>query len=161
MENKNQLNNFKDAPIDKGTILIVFILIMFSSKIWIITFDIIKSLLYLIIIIYFINYLNPEIASNIKNGINNFYMIDSENNIFRLTLSKISEFIMNIINPVFKKEEEEVFKINDNFEEFSTHDDDNDYDDMQHIISHNKLKLLENKNIFNNVNCGYTNNKIF
>ncbi len=126
----------------KGTILIVFILIMFSSKLWTISFSIVKSLLYLVIGIYIISYLNPKIGKNIQESLQNIYNIDSQNNIFRVIISKIALFIMNILNPSFKNKEKPVIAAND-------------YSQLNNIPD--DLKFVENKNLDN---YGDTNNKL-
>lgn len=95
MDTENKIN------IDKSTMLIIFILIMFSSKLWVISFDIIKSLLYLSVIIYGINYLNPNISKNLKEIIINLFNFQSDDNIIKVALSKIASFIMNLLKPEF------------------------------------------------------------
>lgn len=92
MEEKN------DEIFTKGTLLIILILFMFSSKILDITWNIGKSLIYLILIIYGINYLNPILGKKIKEIINDFINIDSNSYFIKDTLSKISTNILNSIN---------------------------------------------------------------
>lgn len=89
MEEKN------DGVFTKGTILIVLILFMFSSRILDITWDIGKSLIYLILIIYGINYLNPSLARKIKEIITDFINIDSNGYFIKDTLSKLSTNVLN------------------------------------------------------------------
>lgn len=124
----------------KGTILIIFILIMFSSKLWTISFDIIKSLLYLVIAIYLITYLNPPIGKNIQESLQDFYNIESENNIFRIILSKISYNIMIMFNPNYKYN---LTTESDNY--------------INNEVQPDDLKYVENKNLDN---YGDTNNKM-
>ncbi len=84
----------------KGTILIVLLLFMFSSKIFSIVSTIGKSLIYIFIIIICLNILNPNIAKKIKEILNDF-INTGNNNIIKNILSKIASFALGII----KKEE--------------------------------------------------------
>ncbi len=84
-----------EGKFSKGTILIVLILFMFSSRLLDITWDIGKSLIYLILIIYGINYLNPSLANKIKEIIIEFIDINSNGNFIKNTLSKLSTNILN------------------------------------------------------------------
>ncbi len=104
MEEKNE------GIFTKGTILIIFILFMFSSKILDITWDIGKSLFYLILIIYGINYLNPELANKIKEIIIDLINIDSNGFFIKDTLSKLSSNVLNVI-----KTEQDMVPKNDVF----------------------------------------------
>lgn len=115
----------KSYDISKGTILIILILFMFSSKIWDVTWDIGKSLLYIIAIVYFLNLVDKGLANKIKEIIVDFINIDSENNFFKEILSKISSTILNIFKSstetkkIISEEEikpvaEEVVRIPDN-----------------------------------------------
>jgi len=91
---------------NKGTILIVLILFMFSSRILDIIWDICKSLIYLILIIYFINYLNPILANKIKEIITDFIDID--------TLSKLStDVIYKITSNIYVKSKQDMIIQND------------------------------------------------
>ena len=67
---------------NKGTLIIVLVLVMFSSKIVDLGLEIGKGVIYLVITMYVVSILNQEIAAKIK------------------------DFIINIINigPVFIKE---------------------------------------------------------
>jgi hypothetical protein len=80
----------------KGTILIVLLLFMFSSKIFSIVSTIGKSLIYIFIIIFCLNILNPNIAKKIKEILNNF-INTGNNNIIKNILSKIASFALGII----------------------------------------------------------------
>jgi len=89
----------KNESYSKGTILIILILFMFSSKLYNFFWDIGKSGIYVFLIIYFINYLNPNISKKIKEIF--FDLINfGNNNIIKNILSKISSIIMNL----FKKD---------------------------------------------------------
>ena len=102
MDQKNNTNNTNNESYSKSTILIILILFMFSTKLFDIVWDIGKGLLFIIVITYCLNFLNPNIASNIKEIINNLINFDTNNNIFKNILSKISSNLLN----VFKKEKE-------------------------------------------------------
>lgn len=118
----------------ESIILLIFILIMFSSKLWNITFDIIKSFIYVILIIYFISLFDKSIAESIKKFINNFYNIESENNFLRIILSKFSGFILSI----FKSNNKVINKNGDYNNELP--------DDLKHVDNKN----LEVYNYTNN-----------
>jgi hypothetical protein len=105
----------------KGTILIVLILFMFSSKLFNIVWEIGKSGLYIFLIIYSLNILNPKIAIKIKEMLFDLINIGN-NNILKNILSKISSFFLGIFKidktnnqiQIFKKKKK-IFKkkIND------------------------------------------------
>jgi hypothetical protein len=106
----------------KGTVLIVFILFMFSSRLLDIAWDIGKSLIYLIIIIYGVNYLNPSLASKIKEIITDFINIDSNGYFIKDTLAKLSTDVLSEIKIENKpnmslKTQEDVVAKPDNFKQ--------------------------------------------
>lgn len=87
--------NKKNESYSKGTILIILILFMFSSKLLNIVWDIGKSGLYIFLIIYCLNYLNPNIAKKIKEIL--FDVINfGNNNIIKNILSTISSFLFGL-----------------------------------------------------------------
>ena len=87
--------NKKNESYSKGTILIILILFMFSSKLLNIVWDIGKSGLYIFLIIYCLNYLNPNIAKKIKEIL--FDVINfGNNNIIKNILSTISSFFFGL-----------------------------------------------------------------
>jgi len=94
----------KNESYSKGTILIILILFMFSSKLLNIAWDIGKSVIYVFLIIFCLNYLNPNIAKKIKEmifDVANF----GNNNIIKKILSTISSYIMNLFKldkPIYK-----------------------------------------------------------
>jgi predicted membrane protein len=83
----------------KSTILIVVVLFMFSSKLLDIVWDIGKALLYIILIIYCLNFLNPDIANKIKEIINDFINFDTGGNILNNMVSRLSSTVLNIFKP--------------------------------------------------------------
>jgi hypothetical protein len=82
----------------KGTILIIILLFMFSSKIFNVVWDIGKSLIYIFIIIYCLNIWNPNIAKKIKEILNDI-VSTSNNSFLKNILSKVSSFVLGIIKP--------------------------------------------------------------
>jgi hypothetical protein len=94
-ESKNINKNFS---LDKSSLLIIVLLFMFSSKLWDIAWDIGKSFLYIIIIIYLTSFINQELADNIKNIIHDFTNVNSNNNIITDLLAKLSGSIKSILN---------------------------------------------------------------
>ena len=93
----------------KGTILIVIILFMFSSKLFNIVWDIGKSLLYIFLIIYCLNILNPNIAKKIKEILNDIINTGNDNNIIKKVLSMISSFLLNLFNKDKSDDEYELY----------------------------------------------------
>ncbi len=94
-KNKKSNNNY----IDKSTILIVAVLFMFSSKLLDIVWDIGKALIYIIVIVYCLNYINPDIANKIKEIINDFINFDTNGNIFKDIISRMSSTMLNLFKP--------------------------------------------------------------
>jgi hypothetical protein len=94
-ESKKIIKNFS---IDKSSLLIIVLLFMFSSRLWDIAWDIGKSLLYIIIIIYLISFVNQDLADNIKNIIHDFTNVNSNNNIITDLLAKLSGSVKGILN---------------------------------------------------------------
>lgn len=91
---ENKINISKSESLDKGAILVIFLLFMFSSKLWDITWDIGISLLYLIIVIYFLNYVYPPLGTKIKKIIMDFINLDSNNSFLKDFLSDTSKQIL-------------------------------------------------------------------
>ena len=94
-ESKNINKNFS---LDKSSLLIIVLLFMFSSKLWDIAWDIGKSFLYIIIIIYLTSFVNQDLADKIKNIIHDFTDVNSNNNIITDLLAKLSGSFKNILN---------------------------------------------------------------
>jgi len=107
---KNNLNVY-----NKLTIIIIIILFMISSNIRDITWNIGKSLLYIICILYLINYLNPIIANQIKEIIVDFINIGSESNFIKDVISNGSLIIMNLFRYLFNSKNNNI-KSNTNFD---------------------------------------------
>lgn len=114
---------------DKGTLLIILLVFLFSHKLIDIVWDIGKSLIYLIIIIFGINYLNPQIANKIKQAINDFINIGTDKKFISDSLFKITN--NSTANLITKSQEDMVTQPND-------------------------LRLLENRNLSN---TNKTNNR--
>jgi uncharacterized protein YacL len=84
--------------IDIGIIILVIVLLIFSSKIWDIMWDIGKSLIYIIIIIYILNYFSPTMAEKIKQILIDLIDINPKKNIIQEISSKITEISEKTIN---------------------------------------------------------------
>ena len=84
--------------LDKSTLIIIILLCMFSSKLWDIAWDIGKSLLYIIIILYLINFVNTDLANNIRSIIYDFTNIDPSNNFISDLFTKILSMFIGIFN---------------------------------------------------------------
>lgn len=83
---------------DKSSLLIIVLLFMFSSKLWDMAWDIGKSLLYIIIIIYLIGFVNQDLADNIKNIIHDFTNVNATNNVITDLFAKLCMQLKNILN---------------------------------------------------------------
>jgi hypothetical protein len=94
MDNKSSFSNM-----NKGTILIIILLFMFSTKILDVVWDIGKALLYIIVLVNILTYLNPQLAIKIKEIINDFINLDSKNNFLIDSISKISFMLLNYFKP--------------------------------------------------------------
>jgi len=86
-------NNYK---IDKMTILLILILFTFYDKLSFVIWDIGKSLIYIVIFLFGLSYLNKPFADNIKKIIYEIINIGS-NNFIKDTASTISKGISNLI----------------------------------------------------------------
>jgi hypothetical protein len=95
-ESKNINKNFS---LDKSSLLIIVLLFMFSSKLWDIAWDIGKSLLYIIAIIYTINFINPALSISLKNIIYELINVDNKNNFIINILSQLLTLLKSL--PIF------------------------------------------------------------
>ena len=113
MEQKNQDNNIttkvqseiRPINMDKSTLLIILLLFIFSSKLWDIAWDIGKSILYIIIIMYLINFVNQDWAIKIKEIINDFMNVDSYSNFITELLSKLSIKVIDFLKKIKQEQE--------------------------------------------------------
>jgi hypothetical protein len=69
---------------DKNTLLVIIVLILFSSKLWNIFWDMGKGLLYILILIQVLKFLNIPLGNSIK---------DLTNNIINYNPKKIKEVV--------------------------------------------------------------------
>lgn len=86
-------NNYK---IDKMTILLILILFTFYDKLSFVIWDIGKSLIYIVLFLFGLSYLNKPFADNIKNIIYEIINIGS-NNFIKDTASSVSKSISSMI----------------------------------------------------------------
>ena len=86
-------NNYK---IDKMTILLILILFTFYDKLSFVIWDIGKSLIYIVLFLFGLYYLNKPFADNIKNIIYEIINIGS-NNFIKDTASSVSKSISSMI----------------------------------------------------------------
>ena len=86
-------NNYK---IDKMTILLILILFTFYDKLSSILWNIGKSLIYIILFLYGLSYLNKPFADKIKKILGEFINISS-NSFIKDTASTVSKGIGNLI----------------------------------------------------------------
>jgi hypothetical protein len=92
-------NNYK---LDKMTILLILILITFYDKLSFIIWDIGKSLIYIVLFLFGLSYLNKPFADTIKNIIYEIINIGS-NNFIKDTASTVSKGIGTLVKPLYNK----------------------------------------------------------
>lgn len=68
---------------------------LFSSKLWGITWDIGKALIYLIIGLFALNIVNPSFAQDAKSTVNDFINIGFGDGILVNILSRLSKWVMS------------------------------------------------------------------
>ena len=91
-------NSKKDSnDFNKGNILIILLLVLFSSKVWDLIWDISKSILWIIIILYGLNYFNPTLGIKLKSIITDLIGTGTENKFIKDLLSNISKYILDIL----------------------------------------------------------------
>jgi hypothetical protein len=91
-------NSKKDSnDFNKGNILIILLLVLFSSKVWDLIWDISKSILWIIIILYGLNYFNPTLGVKLKSIITDLIGTGTENKFIKDLLSNISKHILDIL----------------------------------------------------------------
>jgi len=78
---------------DKNTLLVIIVLILFSSKLWNIIWDMGKGLLYILILIQVLKYLNIPLGNSIKNLTNN--IIDYNPEKIKQVVSSFSKDLLN------------------------------------------------------------------
>jgi hypothetical protein len=101
-------NNYK---IDKMTILLILILFTFYDKLSYIIWDIGKSLIYIVIFLFGLSYLNKPFADNIKNIIYDIINIGS-NNFIKDTASSLATNIKDLIKSSTPEEQPKQYSVN-------------------------------------------------
>jgi hypothetical protein len=79
---------------DQKTLLVIFLLILVSTQLWNIIWDIGKAALYLIIILLVLTYIDPDTAKTIKGYGQRILGLDSK--LITESLSNASKFILGI-----------------------------------------------------------------
>jgi hypothetical protein len=90
-----------DKPKESGSkmsFILMMVLCIFSTKVWDLAWDVGKSILILITIIYVTGFFNPSISNKIKSIIGDFINIGSDTNFIKSTLSTMASGGMDIIN---------------------------------------------------------------
>ena len=117
MDNTQDSNNKNNYKLDKMTILLILILITFYDKLSFIIWDIGKSLIYIVLFLFGLSYLNKPFADTIKNIIYEIINIGS-NNFIKDTASSVSNGISKLINNTIPqkilKEENTNYEFNNN-----------------------------------------------
>jgi hypothetical protein len=81
---------------DYKTLLTIFILILISSQLWNIIWDIGKGAIYVVILLLVLTYLDPNSSEKIKEFINK--IINFDFSFIINILSNISRFILGLFN---------------------------------------------------------------
>jgi hypothetical protein len=123
------MNNKNIDKFSLSSVLLLFLFLVFSSKLWEIFLDIIKSLFYIILIIFGVNLINPEFGNKIKNTIVNFISYDNDT---------IKNTITNVVSNITNQNKESIKKIIQ--ENIQVDKPLNKPDD---------LKIIENRDIYN------------
>jgi len=84
----------------KNTLLLLFIIALFSSQLWNITWNIGTSAFYLIIIIIILNYLNPDSGAVVQENATKIINLDFS--LIKYIFSSISKFILSLFT-TYKK----------------------------------------------------------
>jgi hypothetical protein len=79
---------------DQKTLLVIFLLILISSQLWNIVWDMGKSALYLVIILLLLTYIDPNTADTIKKYGQRILGLDSK--LITESLSNASTFILGV-----------------------------------------------------------------
>jgi hypothetical protein len=83
---------------DQNTLIIIVILILLSSQLWSILWDIGKSSIYITILILILSYVNPAIADNVKNIIKR--MINLDVSLLKEGYSSLSEMLLSFFKKI-------------------------------------------------------------
>jgi hypothetical protein len=104
-ENKPSIKteNLENSLGPTGVFILIILFFMFSNKLIDIFWDIAKSILYLIILIFGLNIINPNLSTKLRNIITDLIDIDSENNFLKDVLNKLLNFIKPYVQDSFKK----------------------------------------------------------
>jgi hypothetical protein len=89
---------------EKNTLIIIFLLFfLFSSKLWEVTWDVGKAIVYIMIAIIILNILDKNLSNEIKLGIIDLLNYDSDkpkNNIIIDNITRILKNILDFIKPM-------------------------------------------------------------
>lgn len=117
--NKNIPKNTSDKSIKNigeglgptGIFILIILFFMFSNKLIDIFWDIAKSLLYLILLIFGLNIINPTLSTKLRSWIMDLIDIDSENNFLKDALMRIYNmlkiYIQDSVNNINTKSEQQ------------------------------------------------------
>lgn len=92
---------------DKKSLITIFVFFLLSNQLYNIVWEIGKAIFYIVIIIFGLNYLNPNLSDSLKKYIINFINLDKT--FIKTILGTINNQAKNIFNnikPTDKKEKE-------------------------------------------------------
>jgi len=123
-----------DNTYSKETILIILLLFIFSNKLFDFFWNISKSLIYLVVIIVCLNYLNPNLSMKVKEIIINIINVGSNNSFITDILSKLSSNVLNLVKPELTTSENNIA---------------NNLKSEKDMIYLDNTKYEKNRNLFN------------
>lgn len=83
---------------DKNSLILIFVFFLLSNQLYNIVWEISKSLVYILVTIIGLNYLNPELSKKLKKYLINFINLDKT---FILTnVNNVSNIAQNILNNI-------------------------------------------------------------
>lgn len=88
---------------DKKSLITVFVFFLLSNQLYNIAWEIGKSVFYIILIIFGLNYLNPELSDTFKNYLTNFINLDKT--FVKTILGTINNQAKNILKNIKPKED--------------------------------------------------------
>jgi hypothetical protein len=95
---------------DRKTLITIFVLFLISSQLWSMVWDIGKGVIYILLLIFALNYLNPAVADEMKNIFKKIVSLDFSFATKYITSGSkyIGDFLRNKISQEQKEETKQV-----------------------------------------------------
>ena len=94
---------------DKNSIITIFVFFLLSNQLYNIVWEIGKSIFYIVLIIFGLNYINPTLFNNLKKYLVNFINLDKT--FVKSMLGNINNHAKNIINNIKPKDKKKTTDI--------------------------------------------------